>query len=195
MSRGGQHPEWDEELRFTILEDADDILARTQSASDGLTASTSSASSLSRIDSPGVTTAQALATKSRKGPLGKKGGKSMRLACYADDAKEPELIGECAVSIDDVLKLGEVDEWYDILYKEKYSGEVYLELTFFSNVGLLRCQLAQADVRTLHLSREMCPGHRCTIMAEQESSMPDPRRCLLIIDYLAESARQEAYLA
>ena len=59
----------------------------------------------------------------------------MRLACYADDAKEPELIGECAVSIDDVLKLGEVDEWYDILYKEKYSGEVYLELTFFSNVS------------------------------------------------------------
>jgi hypothetical protein len=25
-------------------------------------------------------------------------------------------------------------EWYDIFYKDKYSGEVYLELTFFSNV-------------------------------------------------------------
>ena len=59
----------------------------------------------------------------------------MRLACYADDAKEPELIGDCTVSIDDVLKKGEVDEWYDILYKEKYSGEVYLELTFYSNVS------------------------------------------------------------
>jgi hypothetical protein len=25
-------------------------------------------------------------------------------------------------------------EWYEFLYKEKYSGEVYLELTFYSNV-------------------------------------------------------------
>lgn len=33
----------------------------------------------------------------------------MRVACYADDAKEPELIGEVSVPIDDVLKQGEVD--------------------------------------------------------------------------------------
>ena len=26
-------------------------------------------------------------------------------------------------------------EWYEFLYKEKYSGEVYLELTFYSNVS------------------------------------------------------------
>jgi hypothetical protein len=98
-----------------------------------------------------VTTAAALASRSRKGPLGRKGGKSLRVACYADDAKEPEMIGECVVPIDEVLKKGEVDgesgmkgitrlwlidvEWYELLYKEKYSGEVYLELTFYSNVS------------------------------------------------------------
>jgi hypothetical protein len=57
----------------------------------------------------GSVTAQALANKSRKGPIGKKGGKSMKVACFADDAKEPELIGEVTVLIDEVLKLGEVD--------------------------------------------------------------------------------------
>jgi len=57
----------------------------------------------------GSVTAQALASKSRKGPIGKKGGKSMKVACFADDAKEPELIGEVTVPIDEVLKLGEVD--------------------------------------------------------------------------------------
>ena len=57
----------------------------------------------------GSVTAQALANKSRKGPIGKKGGKSMKVACFADDAKEPELIGEVTVPIDEVLKLGEVD--------------------------------------------------------------------------------------
>jgi len=33
----------------------------------------------------------------------------MKVACFADDAKEPELIGEVTVPIDEVLKLGEVD--------------------------------------------------------------------------------------
>lgn len=57
----------------------------------------------------GSVTAQSLANKSRKGPINKKGGKSLKVACYADDAKEPELIGECNVPIDEVLKQGEVD--------------------------------------------------------------------------------------
>lgn len=54
-------------------------------------------------------TAQALANKSRKGPINKKGGKALRVACFADDAKEPDLIGEVVVPIDEVLKQGEVD--------------------------------------------------------------------------------------
>lgn len=33
----------------------------------------------------------------------------MRVACYADDPKEPEIIGEVLVPIDDVLQQGEVD--------------------------------------------------------------------------------------
>ena len=108
-TRGGQHPEWDEELRFTIVEDSDDLLARSQSTTESLASSTNSVSSLNNPDAPGVTTAQALASRSRKGPMVKKGVKSLKLACYADDAKEPELIGECTVLIDEVLKKGEVD--------------------------------------------------------------------------------------
>jgi hypothetical protein len=76
-------------------------LIRSESQSESLNASMS--------DAPGVTTAAALASKSRKGPISRKGGKSMRVACYADDAKEPELIGECVVAIDEVLRKGEVD--------------------------------------------------------------------------------------
>ncbi|WWC90567.1 uncharacterized protein L201_005503 [Kwoniella dendrophila CBS 6074] len=134
IKRGGQHPEWDKELRFAILEDLDDVLVRSESQSESLNASLNGKPTPPSKDSPaGVITSAALASKSRKGPLNKKGGKSMKVACYADDAKEPELIGECVVNIDEVLKKGEVDEWYDITYKEKYSGEIYLELTFFSN--------------------------------------------------------------
>ena len=126
--RGGQHPEWDEELRFTINEDTDDLLIRSESQQfDSLSSKHTSLSSHTNPSHPtpppkdgtpsaslnsslsGSVTAQALASKSRKVPIGKKGGKSMKVACFADDAKEPELIGEVTVPIDEVLKLGEVD--------------------------------------------------------------------------------------
>ncbi|KAL7422359.1 hypothetical protein Q5752_003005 [Cryptotrichosporon argae] len=138
IKRGGQHPEWDEELRFTILEDIDDMLVRSESASEvGSLSSSVSKASLAdpAAAAPGVVTPASMAKASRRGPNGQKGGKSMRVACYADDVKEPEFIGECVVPIDEVLKKGEVDEWYDLQCKEKYSGEVYLELTFYSNAA------------------------------------------------------------
>lgn len=90
----------------------------------------------------------------------------MKVACFADDAKEPELIGDCVVSLEDVLKKGEVDgeylahlhqrradpiaDWYDFQYKEKYSGEIYLELTFFSNVRLTSFLTAQKWTHSLN---------------------------------------------
>ena len=38
-----------------------------------------------------------------------KGGKNMKLACYADDSREPDLIGECKVDLTEVLTKGETD--------------------------------------------------------------------------------------
>jgi hypothetical protein len=88
------------------MEDLEEVLARSESK-DGLSASTTNGK---EVAPPGVVTAAALASKSRKGGSGKRAvGKRMTVACYADDAKEPELIGECFVPIDEVLKKGEVD--------------------------------------------------------------------------------------
>lgn len=180
-NRGGQHPEWDEEFRFAILEDVEDVIQRSESQSESLNSSLNG-KLLPVPDDPGVVTTAALASKSRKAK--KKGGKSMKIACYADDAKEPELIGDCVVSLEDVLKRGEVDgechtqlyqrradpiaDWYDFQYKEKYSGEIYLELTFFSNVSLTSFLTAHTRTRftertSLHrkrlLSNEMYLVH------------------------------------
>lgn len=38
----------------------------------------------------------------------------MKVACYAHEAKGPELIGDCVVSLEDVLKKGEVDGEYHV---------------------------------------------------------------------------------
>lgn len=62
---------------------------------------------------PGVVTPATLASNARKSaantPKKKKVSKSMTISCYADDPKEPELIGEVVVVLDEALKKGEVD--------------------------------------------------------------------------------------
>jgi len=84
IKRGGQHPEWDEEIRFTIYEDSDALNA----SDDG---------------SP-----PPLPPKAGRGPKKIQGGEKMALACFAAD-KEPELIGETMVDLNEVLTKGETD--------------------------------------------------------------------------------------
>ncbi|KAJ1018567.1 hypothetical protein NDA16_004849 [Ustilago loliicola] len=112
--RGGQHPTWDEQLHFEIYEDMEDALAKDSSNPTG---SVSKATSSSAAAKP-------------------KGGKKvLKIACYADDNKEPEFIGEGLVDLTDTLKTGEFDEWVTIKAKDRYAGEVYLELTFYSSAA------------------------------------------------------------
>jgi hypothetical protein len=84
IKRGGQHPEWDEEIRFTIYEDANALNA----SEDG--------------------TPPPLPPKAGRGPKKIQGGERMALACFAAD-KDPELIGETMVDLTEVLTKGETD--------------------------------------------------------------------------------------
>lgn len=76
----------------------------------------------------------------------------MKVACYADDAREPDLIGEGLVDLTEVITKGESDgalnltsklwivtysflEWYTLTYKDRFAGKVYLEMTLYSNVS------------------------------------------------------------
>ncbi|KAF8205143.1 hypothetical protein BJ912DRAFT_940451 [Pholiota molesta] len=111
IKRGGQHPEWDEEIRFTLYEDVEDVLARTAHG-----------------DNPPPPP-----PKEEKKQKSIKGGKSMKVACYADDPREPDLIGDVDVDLTEVLTKGETDEWFTLTNKDKFAGKVYLELTFWSN--------------------------------------------------------------
>ncbi|OCH88317.1 hypothetical protein OBBRIDRAFT_889196 [Obba rivulosa] len=113
IRRGGQHPEWDEEIRYTVYEDTDEELARM---TDG--------------DSPPPPPPK---SNAKGKPPKIKGGHFLAIACYAEDPREPDLIGETKVDLTEVLTKGETDEWFTLMHKDKYCGEVYLELTFWSN--------------------------------------------------------------
>jgi neural Wiskott-Aldrich syndrome protein len=85
IKRGGQHPEWDEEIRFTLYEDPGES---TAAAGDG-------------------TPPPPPPKKDSEKRI--KGGKALWVACYADDPKEPDLIGEAKVDLTEVLTKGETD--------------------------------------------------------------------------------------
>lgn len=130
IKRGGQHPEWDEEVRFALFEETEITPPPTRD---------------------GKGTPPPPPPKDSKKKKKVKGGNVMKVACYADDPKDPELIGEATVELAEVLSKGETDgmspqalvkltysllaDWFTLMNKDKFSGEVYLELTFFSNVS------------------------------------------------------------
>jgi Ca2+-dependent lipid-binding protein len=88
IKRGGQHPEWDEEIRFTLLEDDSDALERAAG---------------------GNGTPPLPPPKDNSRPKNIKGGKKMKLSCFADDSREPDFIGETDVDLTEVLTKGETD--------------------------------------------------------------------------------------
>ena len=86
--RGGQHPEWDQELRFTLFEDIEDGFG---------------------CPADGDGSPPPLPPKTPKGPPRIAGGKFMKVTCFADDARDPTQIGETNVDLTEVLTKGETD--------------------------------------------------------------------------------------
>ncbi|KAI8365161.1 C2 domain-containing protein [Blakeslea trispora] len=54
---------------------------------------------------------------------------------YDEDGKRQELISECELDISKVLADGEDDDWFELQYRGKPAGEIYLELTFYAAVS------------------------------------------------------------
>ncbi|KAJ9108991.1 hypothetical protein QFC21_000316 [Naganishia friedmannii] len=107
VKKGGQHPTFDAEVRFKITEDAEDIVDRPE-INDG--------------DS----------TKAKKGRRIPK-NKSMVVTVFADDPKEPKLVGETVVDLTVVFEKCEHDDMFELKYKDMFAGEIYLEMTYFIN--------------------------------------------------------------
>ncbi|CAG8577392.1 11125_t:CDS:2 [Acaulospora morrowiae] len=80
--RGGQNPNWDDEVRFQLKDESSN--------------------------------------------------KKMKVQVYIEDKREHDLIGETVIDLKNVLEKGEVDEWFEVKFRNKYAGEVFLEMTFYS---------------------------------------------------------------
>ncbi|KAG5715146.1 hypothetical protein E4T56_gene9605 [Termitomyces sp. T112] len=83
--RGGQHPEWDEEIRYPVMKQSGD--------------------------------------KFRK----------LEVACYAKESRSDDILGKGELDITDTLKIGEFDDWVPLNVDGVVRGDLYLEMTFYSN--------------------------------------------------------------
>lgn len=92
IERGGQAPEWDQEFRFEISEEGPARLE--EEAVVGPTG--------------GVSANHAAPTSTPKEKV-VPSPKLLRVACWADDARDPRIIGEGSVDLDIVLKKGTFD--------------------------------------------------------------------------------------
>lgn len=103
IARGGQQPTWDEEFRFEIPKDINQTHSVSKLAAVNKHGGVSSAS---------ATGAGALKGKVEPQPVvlpNQAGKRILRLAVYADDAKDPSLIGEALVELEDTIKKGNFD--------------------------------------------------------------------------------------
>lgn len=115
---------------------------------------------------PGVVTPATLASSARKSaantPKKKKTSKSMTISCYADDPKEPELIGEAVVVLDEVLRKGESDGMLCVGLADKQNGTSSCTRTSTAE----RCTLSSRSTRMLlRLSSAMSRDRMSTTMA------------------------------
>lgn len=90
----------------------------------------------------------------------------MVISVFADDPKEPKLVGETVVDLTTVFEKCEHDgEWrllcayspstkanladmFELKYKEMFAGEIYLEMTYFINVSRHRFRRFSSTIRS-----------------------------------------------
>ncbi|KAG9044854.1 hypothetical protein FS837_007411 [Tulasnella sp. UAMH 9824] len=139
VKRGGQNPEWDEEFRFPIYETAEEELRRTRGKRDGegkfFDVSYGRARPPKRI---------------------------MRLSCYADSPRKPDLIGESTIDLTEALTQGELDGYFELTSPTFYRGEVYLEMTYYRSEyvrgGVQQTNQSRHDQLGAHLGQTPLPS-------------------------------------
>lgn len=113
IERGGQQPTWDEEFRFEIPKDAQDELASSGANGGGGVIvnkhggvmPTTGATESAKLQSAAAAAATVVASVGGK--------KVLKLACYADDVKDPKLVGDGMLDLGPTIKKGVFDgEFY-----------------------------------------------------------------------------------
>ncbi|KAI5475501.1 hypothetical protein MNV49_001315 [Pseudohyphozyma bogoriensis] len=149
IERGGQTPEWDEELRIEIPEDISELATERVAVNrtGGVSALSNSTSADRMKKVPPVSATEG--GGARATAYAAEGKRMLRLACYADDARDPTLVGETFIDLDPILRKGASDTWWTLEKRGKFAGEIYLEMTWYLNQLDIPSDYPDADLQPL----------------------------------------------
>ncbi|KAM0750609.1 hypothetical protein T439DRAFT_325669 [Meredithblackwellia eburnea MCA 4105] len=137
IERGGQTPEWDDEFRFEIIDENafaedDDVTGKREELIPEVVSVSKNGAVFPVPGNGGAKLQKDGPSSPRREAVGQD-KRLLRLACYADDPRDPTLIGEIMIDLEPIIKRGASDKWWELQKKGKFAGEVYLEMTFYSN--------------------------------------------------------------
>lgn len=55
---------------------------------------------------------------------------TLRIRCYTGELFGKELLGECNILIDQLMRIREQDQWFKLSKDTKITGQIYLELSY-----------------------------------------------------------------
>lgn len=103
IERGGQQPTWDSEFRFELLRDE-----RDQLGGDGANALVNKHGGVMPLAAASEQ-AKLQAAQTSASTTSSNGKRVLKLACYADDVKDPKLVGEGVLELEETIKKGAFD--------------------------------------------------------------------------------------
>ncbi|SCV70501.1 BQ2448_1895 [Microbotryum intermedium] len=179
IERGGQQPTWDAEFRFEILRDSTEQMGAISGATvnklGGVASAAGTVSDDGKVLAGFTNTAPAAGTSTLNADT--RGRKMLKLACWADDPKDPKLVGEGFLELEPTIKKGAFDDWVKLERKGRYAGEVYLELTWYPKDPPPQKQRRHPPPSTLATGGAYGgPGARTGDVSEDEGSLPSPRK-------------------
>ena len=102
---------------------------------------------------------------------------SIKVTVFSDDSKDPVLIGDAGIDLRPVFKNGEFDDWVELSYKGRYAGEVYLEMTYYSEapppVPALPKEVVSRGLQSRDSACTTSPGNGARLKRRPLPQQPD----------------------
>lgn len=105
IERGGQQPTWDAEFRFEILKEE----YENEHLEAGGAAHVDKRGGVLPMSTKDATTGTNRLEKAKPTVTVGDGRRILKLACWADDNRDPRLIGEAELNIEDTIRKGNFD--------------------------------------------------------------------------------------
>ncbi|KAF5371850.1 hypothetical protein D9615_009541 [Tricholomella constricta] len=86
--------------------------------------------------------------------------RKLEVACFAKESRSDDILGRGTVDITETLKTGEFDEWVSLNVDGVVRGDLYLEMTFFSNAALPTTSLAPPSSTLSRHPSKLAPSER-----------------------------------